>query len=47
LQEEFQTKAANMNSKYLRHVHPAISVVTLVLLTVALVGALTATGLLP
>jgi hypothetical protein len=33
-----------MTSRYLRHVHPAISAATLVLLTVALLGALTATG---
>jgi hypothetical protein len=36
-----------MNSKsFHRHVHPAISTVTLVLLALALVGTLTATGLL-
>jgi hypothetical protein len=36
-----------MNSKYLqRDVHPAISTVTLVLLALALVGTLIATGLL-
>jgi len=35
-----------MNSKYFHHVHPAISAVTLVLLALALVGALTATGFL-
>jgi hypothetical protein len=35
-----------MNSRYLHHVHPAISAVTLVLLALALVGVLTATGLL-
>jgi hypothetical protein len=36
-----------MNSKHLyRHVHPAISTATLVLLALALVGTLTATGLL-
>jgi hypothetical protein len=33
-----------MNSKYLDHVHPAVSAVTLVLLALALVGALAATG---
>jgi len=32
-----------MNSKYLDHVHPAVSAVTLVLLALA-VGALAATG---
>jgi hypothetical protein len=36
-----------MNSKYREHVHPAISAVTLVLLALALVGALMATGMLP
>jgi uncharacterized membrane protein len=36
-----------MSSKYLQHVHPAISTFTLVLLALTLVGTLTATGLLP
>lgn len=36
-----------MNSKYREHIHPAISAVMLVLLALALVGALTATGMLP
>jgi len=36
-----------MIPRYLHHVHPAISVAALVLLALALVGALTATGLLP
>lgn len=33
-----------MNSKYLRPVHPAISVVTLVALALVLTGTLLATG---
>jgi uncharacterized membrane protein len=36
-----------MDSKYREHLHPAISVFALVLLALALVGALTATGMLP
>jgi hypothetical protein len=37
----------NMKPSHFQHVHPAITVLTLVLLALALVGALTATGTLP
>jgi len=39
-------KTNTMTSKQVRHVHPAIAAVTLALLAIALVGTLTATGLL-
>jgi len=35
-----------MDSKYIQHVHPAISVATMVLLVLAVAGVLLATGLL-
>jgi hypothetical protein len=36
----------DMNPKYIQHVHPALSLATMVLLALAVAGVLLATGLL-
>jgi len=45
LQEAVQ-KNLLMDPKYIQHVHPALSVATMVLLALAVAGVLLATGLL-
>jgi hypothetical protein len=46
LQEAWQKNFADMNPKYIQHVHPALSLATMVLLALAVAGVLLATGLL-
>jgi hypothetical protein len=46
LQEGWQKNFADMNPKYIQHVHPALSLATMVLLALAVAGVLLATGLL-
>jgi hypothetical protein len=46
LQELVQNNLPAMDPKYIQHVHPALSVATMVLLALAVTGVLLATGLL-
>jgi hypothetical protein len=46
LQVADQKKSTAMHPKYIQHVHPALSIATMVLLALAVAGVLLATGLL-
>jgi len=46
LQEAVQNNLPVMDPKYIQHVHPALSIATMVLLALAVAGVLLATGLL-
>jgi len=46
LQVAVQKKLTVMDPKYIQHIHPALSIATMVLLALAVAGVLLATGLL-